>query len=261
MADRRSMPKPLKPKIAKKSDPSSIDALVTAATSGKASAGQYAALSAIGVAVLAIAGGSYYMLRSQVRFLSPSDTAVLKEVFYSGEPWLIECSKKAKASPVVTDAEGLMPGIKIGVLDCSAVLPSGKTTYERFKLKEPSYGPVIMAAANSERPQIALRNVLSTGTALAEWSKAATKEKVFSPATTAQFDSQCLRKTWCAVVISAGGRLMDAERAALATLAAAERKLRIVRVNSRGPHKACPLLRLPSSCNQGLSSCNLSLSY
>jgi len=205
---------------------------MTAVTAGKATNAQKAVVAAVTVALLAITGGVYFMLRSQVRVLSPTDTASLKEVFFSGEPWLVECSKKGStASPVVYDAEGSLKGVKIGVMDCTAVLPSGKSTYERFKLREPTYGPVILSAANSERPQIAPRNVLSSGAALAEWGTQMTTHKIYSPSSSSAFDGQCLRKAWCILVVTASGRLNDAERVAVQTLAAAERRVRVVKVD------------------------------
>ena len=107
----------------------------------------------VGVAAVA-AGGYFFFMRSKVVALSPSDSAKLKSVFYSGEPWLVECTKTKNASPMVYAAESLLKGVQIGTLDCSAPLPSGKTTFEKFKINPPSYGPVLLAAANTERPQL-----------------------------------------------------------------------------------------------------------
>lgn len=155
-------------------------------------------LTTIGVLIAAGAAcvGAYLLLGSKVVAIKPSDSAQLKKVFYTGEPWLIECTSSSSASPMVYGAESALKGVQIGTLDCGAMLPSGKTTFERFKLKEPNYGPVLLAAANGERPQIAPRNVL-TDTALVSWVKTATKAKMFAPTNGAQFESQCLRKPWC----------------------------------------------------------------
>jgi len=147
------------------------------------------------VAACAAGAGAYLLMRSKVLALSPSDTAQLKKVFYSGEPWLVECTT-GSAAPMVYSAESALKGVQIGTLDCGAALPSGKTTYEKFKISKPSYGPVLLAAANGERPQIVPRNAL-TATALASWVLGATKPKMFAPTSGAQFESQCLRKPWC----------------------------------------------------------------
>ena len=224
------MPPPRKPKVARKGD-SQLEQLIVDVTSGNASPVQYGIFSAIVVSVLAIAGGVYYVMASKVVALSPEDTAALKDVFYSGEPWLIECTKERKASPVFYAAEGALSGFKFGALDCATVLPSGKTTYERYKLREPSYGPKVLAMANGALPQIAGRNVLSNGAELAKWATSVTQPKVFSPTTSEQFESQCVRKPWCVIVLSQTGRLVDAERAAIQQLAATERRIRVVKLD------------------------------
>jgi len=184
------------------------------------------------VAVAAVAFGTYLLMRSKVVALSPSDTAALKQVFYTGEPWLVECTSGRSASPMVYNAEASLRGVQIGTLDCGATLPSGKTTYERFKLKEPTYGPVLLAAANTERPQIAPRNALMNEKDMIKWVQGATRAKLYAPATSEQFESQCVRKPWCLVVLTAGGRLMDAEKKALQGLAERERRLRVVKVDA-----------------------------
>ena len=171
------MPPPRKPPNLSRKGESKLERLIVDVASGKATPAQYGIISAVVVAALAIAGGIYYMLCSKVVALSPIDAAVLKEVFYSGEPWLVECTKEKKASPVFYAAEGALSDLKLGTLDCAAVLPSGKTTYERFKLREPSYGPKILAMANGAVPQIAGRNVLSNG---AELAKCATNVTVLT---------------------------------------------------------------------------------
>ena len=238
-------PKPIKPTLdakqaqiakrvrARKSDfASRVETVVGDVLVGKATPGQYGAVMAVLVGILAAGLGLYLVFRSHVVALKPEDTAQLKEVFYSGEPWLVECARAAKASPLLYAAESSLGGIKIGTLDCAKVLPSGKTTYERFKLREPKYGPIILAMANGERPQIAPRNVLSSGAALATWAMSASATKVYTPASTEQFESQCVRKAWCVVVLSSSGRLVDLERNAAQALAAAHRRVRVVKVDT-----------------------------
>ena len=191
------------------------------------------------VAVAAIGFSVYLLTRSGVLPLEASDTATLRRVFFSGEPWLVECTPRGRASPMVYEMEGSMRGVAMGTLACDATLPSGQTTFERFKLKPPSYGPVVLAAANMERPQIAPKNALASAATLAAWAKGATKPKLYNPASGAQFESQCARKPWCLVVLTAGSRLADSERKALQSLAERERRLRITKVRARGEPRAC----------------------
>ena len=77
--------------------------------------------------------------------LSTTDADQLKQVFFSGEPWLVQCASKADlASAGAADGLGahetvelavpLLKDTKVGLLDCAKRLPSGKSTMERFKL-------------------------------------------------------------------------------------------------------------------------------
>lgn len=221
---------PAKPKIARTAAAraksgdvgAQIELFLANMASGNLTFMQMIVLIAIIGLLAATSVGAYLLMRSHVIALSPEDTPALKHVFYSGEPWLVQCTKDRKAAPLVYAAEGSLPDVKIGTLDCDALLPSGKTTYDRFKLNAPSYGPVVLAAANTEKPQIAPRNVLSSAEALATWAKGATKAKMYSPTTSAQFDAQCVRKPWCLVVLTATGRLSDAEKRAVQGLAQRE---------------------------------------
>ena len=78
------MPPLRKPPSAKKGQTSALEDAVAAVTSGKATSGQKAVVSALAVALLAVSGGVYFMMRSQVRVLSPTDPSTLKDVFLLG---------------------------------------------------------------------------------------------------------------------------------------------------------------------------------
>ena len=56
--------------------------------------------------------------------------------------------------PAAAAAQGrvLPPQVKLGLLDCDATLPSGKSTLERFKLSRPGGdGPLVLLFANQAR--------------------------------------------------------------------------------------------------------------
>lgn len=173
-----------------------------------------------------------YFMSSKVVAVSTSDSAALKEIFFSGAPWLVQCTKDKKASQVLRDAEGSLKTTNLGLIDCDAALPSGKTLFQRFKLSPPSSCPVYLAAANMEKPQIVPCNELRSGSHLAAWATKATAVKVYAPTTTSAFDSQCLKKQWCAILLSAASRLNDAEKVAITKLAAANRRVRVVKVDA-----------------------------
>ena len=101
----------------------------------------------------------------QVELLRAADAAQLKAVFFSGEPWLVQCGTKAEISAAIVDdgfgahavvekaASALPKDVKVGLLDCHKQLPSGKTTIERFKL-DGSISPLLVLAANGKTVQI-----------------------------------------------------------------------------------------------------------
>ena len=73
----------------------------------------------------------------QVELLRAADAAQLKAVFFSGEPWLVQCGTKAEISAAIVDdgfgahavvekaASALPKDVKVGLLDCHKQLPSG----------------------------------------------------------------------------------------------------------------------------------------
>lgn len=75
--------------------------------------------------------------------LDASDPALAK-VFFGGHPWILLCQNEAERTPDIWDVAAKLhsqsetpDAFNFGILDCAAALPSGKTTYQRFKLKPP----------------------------------------------------------------------------------------------------------------------------
>ena len=93
--------------------------------------------------------------------LAPGDLA---QVFFGGAPWLVLCSDSRKAlvrndagvrvlRETFMEAAAVLSGrglAKAGALNCSMVLPSGKTVYERLRL-DPGKAPVLFLAAGGDR--------------------------------------------------------------------------------------------------------------
>mmetsp|Transcript_30498 Transcript_30498/g.50526 ORF Transcript_30498/g.50526 Transcript_30498/m.50526 type:complete len:428 (-) Transcript_30498:356-1639(-) len=229
--------KPKKPPIAAKvaavkrakHGDAGIEAFVQNLVRGQLSVSQWIILAGLIVAAIAVAVGLHLLFGSKVRALSPTDSAALKQVFFSGEPWLIECSTSRSASALLYEAEGkLGSSIKTATLDCGAALPSGKTTLERFKLTPSKRDPVFLLAANLERPVVAKREVLNSGETLAKWATQVSKPRLLSASSSFIFDQQCLKRRWCALVITANTRLPTEERKVLMSIAAFSRLVRFV---------------------------------
>lgn len=187
---------------------------------------------AAGAVVLAAA--IYYIsFGSSVRTLSPADADSLKSVFFSGEPWLVECTAARSGHRVLYEAEGLLPkGLNAALLDCSKTLPSGKTTLDRFKLKATQRGPTILMFSNADRPVLAPIDSIRTGEDLAKWAAARAKPRTLAATSPSLFDQHCARRKLCALVITSFGKLSDVDKAALGALALAHRAVRFVTLDA-----------------------------
>jgi len=201
-------------------------------TTDKAIVGSLVAISAAYVVRGALAG------RSSLPVLNASDPAMLKSVFFSGEPWLVECTGAGKPSPSVFEAEKALAAapssdLKMGLLDCGAALPSGKTTLERFKLSPPAAGPTVLLFANQEpKPAMATGALVVSGQSMLRWAATTSKPKVQKPSSTETLEKHCLKKKWCVLVFTAVDRPSDAERTSLGKLAKGMRDVKFVTVDS-----------------------------
>ena len=125
--------------------------------------------------------------QKHVELLRAADAAQLKEVFFSGDPWLVQCGTKADISAAIVDdgfgahpvvekaASGLPKEVKVGLLDCHKKLPSGKTTVERFKL-DSSISPLLVlagSACSDDCPGISVGPVVDASAAVAAAAAAA----------------------------------------------------------------------------------------
>lgn len=203
---------------------------------------QMVVIGVVGALLAACGTGVYILRKSKSIRLSVDDTAALKGVFLSGQPWLVECTTGSPSDAMYKAESKLKAPLLPGLLDCDRKLPSGKTTVERFGLKAPHQGPFILAIANLEKPVVAPRNVVEDADALAKWATMVTKPRVLAMSSSAQLEKSCLKKRWCVLVLAAGSRLSDIERKALSTISSSERGVRFVTVDHA---KQSLLLDLP----------------
>ena len=100
--------------------------------------------------------------------LSASDPPQLRTVFSSkpGEAWLVWCSDSGTALPGGGEARALLDEVAplvrniatVGILDCSAALPSKKTTYVKLGIEKSKFmtdaaqqPPVMFLSANGKK--------------------------------------------------------------------------------------------------------------
>jgi len=197
------------------------------------------------VGPLLVLGLAYYArgalaARSNLPVLNASDADTLKSVFFSGDPWLVECTSAKRPSPAVFAVEKLMAAqpvaseVKLGLLDCGAMLPSGKSTLDRFKLTAPAVdGPLVLLFANQEsRPAMATGAIAASGASMLRWAKETSKPKVNKPQSSESLDKYCLKKKWCVLILTAVSNPSESERASISKLAKGLREVRFVTVDS-----------------------------
>lgn len=164
--------------------------------------------------------------QKHAELLSATDAAQLKAVFFSGEPWLVQCGTKADISSAIVDdgfgthtvVEKAVPGLpkelKVGLLDCYRKLPSGKTTVERFKL-DSTVSPLLVLAANGKTTQITPSSLTKHGglgstlfpttrnyaSALASYVKAKSEPKAYTATSNEHISSLCLKRKHCAILL------------------------------------------------------------
>ena len=164
--------------------------------------------------------------KKSLELLSPTNATQLKAVFFSGDPWLVQCGSKTDLAAAATDAtlgahevvELAMPKLsavaKVGLLDCAKKLPSGKSTLDRFKL-DAAIEPTLMFAANGNSPvqlapsMLAKHGLASTlfptprqqAGALAALVKSRSEKKALTLTKSQHLHEHCLKKKYCALLL------------------------------------------------------------
>lgn len=163
-----------------------------------------------------------------VQLIDTKNASALKDVFFYGYPWLVQCGSATDIAAAASDTslalhevvEAAVPKLgtnaRVGILDCSQKLPnSGKTTFERFRL-DIKVVPTLVFAANGLPPfQLlpetlgkhgGLSNELFPSTrryahALAAMVKASSEKKALALTKSDHMHKHCLKRKHCAVVV------------------------------------------------------------
>ncbi|RHY35317.1 hypothetical protein DYB32_000208 [Aphanomyces invadans] len=92
---------------------------------------------------------------NSIHFIHLGNREDIDRVFRSGEPWLVLCSKPDAILPDVFDkASKRLVGkaVHVGVVDCHDKLPSGKSVFKKFLLRD-DISPTVFTIANGEKPK------------------------------------------------------------------------------------------------------------
>jgi len=132
------------------------------------------------------------------------DAAQLKEVFFGGEPWMLQC-----ANENVTIGAGFLGASKrmavtsnvhFGTIDCNGKLPSNKTFWQRFGLTRKSFSstaPVGFLFANNNDPLTIPDKYINDAKKLSDWAEKYSKPSVQELSWTKTFKKHCLSRDVC----------------------------------------------------------------
>jgi len=174
-----------------------------------------------------------------MQVLSPTNATQLKAVFFSGDPWLIQCGSKADLAAAAAGDVGLgahdvleiaMPALaklpaELGLLDCEKKLPSGKSTLDRFKL-DGGVSPMLIFAANGLAPVQIVPSMLAKyggssnlfptprqqAAALVALVKSRATPQAFTFTKSEQMHAHCLKRKHCVLWLTEGEPQGEAAR-------------------------------------------------
>mmetsp|Transcript_8108 Transcript_8108/g.19896 ORF Transcript_8108/g.19896 Transcript_8108/m.19896 type:complete len:443 (-) Transcript_8108:132-1460(-) len=214
---------------------------------------------AVLLGALVIGGGGSLAMKAFSgfsRFFEPTyevidhtNTKALQDILFKGDPWVIFCGRKDAQGRVnnTYDGRSSLTAVKtmdtlavkanyrfrVGLLDCSAPLPSGKNLYERFNLK-PKSAKVTFWVANGNPPRmIDVRASSEYEIArLANQIANFVTLKVETLTSTKQLHKKCINyKRGCVVLIQKGNSLPAPKEAEVNTILKENRKIRYFKLD------------------------------
>ncbi|CEL93358.1 unnamed protein product [Vitrella brassicaformis CCMP3155] len=134
----------------------------------------------------------------------------LKDVFFSGEPWLVHCtypdSTTPMVHPVLQNARTKLSteGFRLGTMDCGSPMASkhNKSVVDRFHLPKTAVGFVV---ANGDKPKPLTHQSLTDAKKLTEYAKKAAEPKVVQIVSVHEFPAHCTERRRCVVLGQRGG--------------------------------------------------------
>lgn len=118
-------------------------------------------------------------MRASIPTVRLDDAAQLKQVFFGGDPWLLQCmNENATINPYFVGAAkkaSVDGSVRFGYIDCSGKLPSNKTFFQRFKLPPQNFtaAPIGYLFANGDAPEKIPDKHFSDAKKLSQWAESA----------------------------------------------------------------------------------------
>mmetsp|Transcript_36963 Transcript_36963/g.85611 ORF Transcript_36963/g.85611 Transcript_36963/m.85611 type:complete len:423 (+) Transcript_36963:99-1367(+) len=191
-------------------------------------------------AVLAFFFQAGFGLTGGVVEVKLNETEALKQIFFGGEPWLVQCVGPGKkldsnfvaAAPYLAANKEPYSVVKTAAIQCGDKLPSGKTVYQRFNLN-PSTHPLVTLFANGEKPLVVSAEALELTATLVKRVSEASKLRISEVSTPSSFGRACLSKPNKLCLIILPYTALTAEHnATLRTVAGANRGLQFALINT-----------------------------
>mmetsp|Transcript_11968 Transcript_11968/g.26457 ORF Transcript_11968/g.26457 Transcript_11968/m.26457 type:complete len:373 (+) Transcript_11968:55-1173(+) len=226
--------KPKQPKDGSKKQQPDIDALLEAPpVDPKKTAGGVVILVALLGGAAFVALQLYTALLGGFVELDVQDTGKLKEVFFSGDPWLVFCQKDASTEiPVSLTAasKSLFSEVNFGVVDCWKPLKSSnKTLMQRWSLSESR--PPAFLVANGNPPLQMVSKHYSDPDAATEWIRSNSQPAVVGKMNPERFEKECTSRESCVVLGSKSDDLdKDFKKLLLETMQST--RVRVVNVDT-----------------------------
>jgi hypothetical protein len=171
--------------------------------------------------------------------LSSDASNELKQVFFSGDSWIIICSEYTQAgldSKLIAAASFLSVSfpdadLHLGTINCSTYLPSGRSILQRFKLDP--HAPVVFAVAHGNKPVQAPRRNLEDALQISWWMRQKTKPRLWPVRNSSTLATRCLSRKTCVVFLHKSPPLLEDQASLILQLQDSPqfRRLHFVSVN------------------------------
>ena len=137
---------------------------------------------------------------SSMKPLAVGDMDTLKDVFFGGQPWLVLCGKGSAA-----DAQSALPHFKAassalsgrvntGVLDCTAEMESGKSTFDRFDVNAQAGKPAALFFIGGQKPWKIPKGSITSAEGIVEYVEGNLDIEIGFPGTVMELANECLRQ-------------------------------------------------------------------
>jgi len=140
-----------------------------------------------------------------ITVLDVKDTSRLKEVLFSGEPWLVYCvnnqTENQRLPKVLEDSSSTLwsnLGLQVGVLSCWEPTESGRSIAQRFKFRNSP--PLTFLVANGNKPRLMNLAGVNKAEDIEKKAKPALKLDTHRISTLKGWPSLCTKSRTCVVI-------------------------------------------------------------